>query len=152
MSELITMEGMGMPAVSVYLRVLRDGRGLTQEQAAVKAGVSTKTVERWEAGKNEPTVSNLKQLVRVLQGSVEDAIFLLLSDDKEAADGRRAAEAWLRLSDEERAQIDSILANAPADEIDVLLKDLRSEIQQNDRRQSYVRGLIAGWRADTQEP
>lgn len=59
-------------AVATYLRTLRDAAGLSQEEAAVKAGISAKTLGRWEkgTGEHEPTVTNLKKLVRVLGGSL----------------------------------------------------------------------------------
>lgn len=137
---------MGLTAVAVYLRVLRDGRGLTQAQAAVRAGIAPKTLERWEGGKNEPTISNLRSLVRVLRGSVDDAIYLLVRDEVTEADGREAAEAWLNLSDEEQSRVDSILTATPSDELDVLLKDLQAEIRDDETRKGVLRLLIDSWR------
>lgn len=139
-----------MTAISLYLRSLRGASGLTKEQAAVHAGISSKTLERWEAGKNEPIVSNLKRLVRALQGSVNDAIYLLVHDEIDPIKGKEAAEAWLKLSKEERERVDSIFTATSFDELDVLLKDLQAEIQGDKTRVGLLRLLIDSWRGDAQ--
>lgn len=69
-----------MQAVGVYLRGLRDDRKLTQAEAAALIGVSSKTVERWEAGKHEPPASELAAYVKVLGGEVAEAVRRLLGE------------------------------------------------------------------------
>lgn len=67
-----------MIAVSVYIRLLREASGLSQEQAAANAKISAKTLGRWEKGEteHEPGVTKLKQLVKVIGGSPKDALQL----------------------------------------------------------------------------
>ena len=45
---------MDQTGIGRFLRELRVGRGLTQEQAAAELGVSARTVSRWETGANLP--------------------------------------------------------------------------------------------------
>ena len=63
-----------MEAVAPYLRQIRTAAGLTQAEAADRVGVSSKTVERWEAGKHEPPASELAAYVKALEGSVAEVI------------------------------------------------------------------------------
>lgn len=85
-----------MSAISTYLRVLREEQKLTQAKAAAQAGVSSKTLERWERGVNEPSVSSLAQLIPILQGSIEDALHLLVNPHATAVDGEHVARQWLQ--------------------------------------------------------
>lgn len=68
-----------MRDLGVYLRSLREARpGLTQERAAALIGHNRRTVERWEAGKNEPPLTTIRAYVEALDGSLDHAIALLL--------------------------------------------------------------------------
>lgn len=138
-----------MPAVSIYLRLLRDASGLSQEAAAARAGISSKTLGRWEKADsdNEPGVSNLKRLVQALGGSAKDAVQLLIRDDATEEDGRVAAEMWLALTPEERERVDSILAGSLPDELARVIEELRSEYRNDQGLVSLLRGVLLGWRA-----
>lgn len=83
-----------MMAVSVYIRLLREASGLSQEQAAANAKISAKTLGRWEKGEteHEPGVTKLKQLVKVIGGSPKDALQLLIHDGATEEDGESAAQ------------------------------------------------------------
>jgi transcriptional regulator with XRE-family HTH domain len=70
-----------MQAVGLYLRDLRVAEGLTQAEAGVRGGISTKTVERWEAGSVEPTLTDLAAYVRTLRGSVDEIVRRLVGED-----------------------------------------------------------------------
>lgn len=72
-----------MQAVGIYLRELRTAEGLTQEQAGRRGGVSTKSVERWEAGKTEPALTDLIAYVKALRGDVRRVVALLLGEADE---------------------------------------------------------------------
>jgi transcriptional regulator with XRE-family HTH domain len=54
-------EGLG-----TALRWLRDRRGLTQAQAAEKAGISKAALSRYEHGRTLPTLETLGRLLRAL--------------------------------------------------------------------------------------
>lgn len=71
---------MDQKGIGRFLRELRVGRGLTQEQAAAELGVSARTVSRWETGANLPDLEVLVCLAdfygvgirEVLDGRRED--------------------------------------------------------------------------------
>jgi transcriptional regulator with XRE-family HTH domain len=115
---------MGMQAVGIYLRSLREQAELTQEAAAALVGMSGKTVERWEAGKHEPALTTLRAYVKALSGSVERAITLLL-DWREADQGdihlvssplaKEDAEWFTSLSPERKRKVRALLDLMEAD-------------------------------------
>lgn len=45
-----------------FLKTLRTDKGLTQEQAADRFGVSNRTISRWETGANMPDISLLTEI------------------------------------------------------------------------------------------
>jgi transcriptional regulator with XRE-family HTH domain len=56
------------------LRALRNERGLTQEQIALKVGVTKAAVSQWELDGNEPYFDSLTVLRDTLGGSLDDLI------------------------------------------------------------------------------
>jgi transcriptional regulator with XRE-family HTH domain len=138
-----------MPAISIYLRLLRGATDLSQEEAAKRADISSKTLGRWEKADNghEPGISNLKRLVQVLGGSTKDALQLLVRDDLNEDDGRATAEKWLALSLEERQRIDSVLSNSSPDELTQIIDELREESHDDPNLVSLLRGVLLGLRA-----
>jgi len=54
------------------LKELRDERNMTQEDLAVKAGVSRQTIISLEKGKYNPSIILAYKLARVFQISIED--------------------------------------------------------------------------------
>jgi transcriptional regulator with XRE-family HTH domain len=53
-----------------HLRRLRDDQGLTQEQLAERAGLSTDTIRKLERGSFSPSFTTLRGLARGLQLSL----------------------------------------------------------------------------------
>lgn len=51
---------------SIYIREIRQVLGLTQEQFAVKLGVTFPTVNRWENLKTKPSPLALQKLQKIL--------------------------------------------------------------------------------------
>jgi len=142
------MTNMSTIAVGTYLRVLRNAAGLSQEEAAVQAGISAKTLGRWEkgSGDHEPTVTNLKQLVRVLGGSVRDAMHLLVTEDATERDGDSIAKTWLEMPAEQRAKIDSIIENTMSEELLGIIQELREDYQDDRTLVEFLRGALLGRR------
>lgn len=139
-----------MEAVGAYLRFLRNDAKLSREKAAAKAGISSKTLERWESGggEHEPGISNLKRLVGVLGGSTKDALQLLIRDQASEYDGEEAARAWLALSEEERQRVDSVLDSAILpDELIEVIEELRVDYQNDQTLVAFLRGVLLGGRA-----
>lgn len=53
---------MDQQKIGAFLKVLRKQKGLTQEQIAEKFNVSSRTVSRWENGKNMPDLDVLIEI------------------------------------------------------------------------------------------
>ena len=53
------------------IRVLRQRRGLTQEQVSTHLGVSYQAVSKWETGANTPDISLLPNLARLFDVSID---------------------------------------------------------------------------------
>lgn len=135
-------------AIATYLRTLRDAAGLSQEEAAAKAGISAKTLGRWEkgTGEHEPTVTNLKKLVRALGGSVRDALLLLITDDATENDGEGTAQVWLGTPQEQRAKIDAILETTMSEELLEVIRELQEDYQDDWVLVAFLRGALLGGR------
>jgi len=54
------------------IKELRDERGWTQLQLAIKLGVTPVTVYNWERGKYEPTASMFRRIARIFEVSMDD--------------------------------------------------------------------------------
>ena len=140
-----------MVAVSVYIRLLREASGLSQEQAAAQANISAKTLGRWERGENEhePGVTKLKQLVKAIGGSPKDALQLLVHDGSTSEDAEWAAREWLELSQEERDRVDNVLqSNIMPDELIEVLSELRADYQDDRSLAAMLRGVLLGGRVN----
>ena len=48
--------------IAIVIKNLRSKLGLTQEQFAVKVGVTFSTVNRWESGKSKPSPLAMRQI------------------------------------------------------------------------------------------
>lgn len=122
---------MGMDTVGVYLRILRDAQGLTQKQAAKKIGVHPKTVERWEAGKHEPALTDLQPYVKLVRGSIARVIQFLLDAGTTVSDAQEAA------------RIDRGRTIDPAAEEEELLRVLASlPVEQRKMILDLIRALL----------
>lgn len=138
-----------MPAVSGYLRVLRDAKGWSQEEAAVRGGVSSKTLGRWEKPNNnhEPGVFGLKKVVQALGGSAKDAVQLLIRDNATEEEGRAAAAAWLALTPQERERVDSILTEVLPEDMKKIIAELRLEYRDDRGLVDALRTILLSWRS-----
>jgi putative transcriptional regulator len=70
------------------IRELREERGWSQFELAVKAGVTPGTVGNWERGKSEPRFSQMRQLAQVFGVPMDD---IEIADRETSAEGKRAA-------------------------------------------------------------
>jgi|GEM_PF-1758717 len=86
---------MSMTAVSSYLRVLREDRGLSREKLGEMIDVAGNTIWRIEDGRQEPGGAILLNLVRAVRGSYEDVRRLLSDDAADELKGRELAQARL---------------------------------------------------------
>lgn len=79
-----------------FLRQLRAERGLTQAQLAEKAGVSNRSVSRWENGVNLPDFDLLMELAGYYGVSVEE---ILDGERKPESRAAESGEALLKAAD-----------------------------------------------------
>lgn len=56
------------------LKWLRQMNHLTQEQLALKVGVSRESITKWENGKIEPTIESIVKLAKVFEVSVDELL------------------------------------------------------------------------------
>ena len=134
-----------MQAAMMYLRVLREGRGLSRPALEKRTGINQKQIYRWERGDHRPPASSIALIVGALDGDV-DVVQELLADDKATAlDGERLAKKLLGPSVEERVQ-QLIQAVDPA-ERDAILDEVRAEIDKDASLLVYLRDLLTGRRA-----
>lgn len=61
------------------LKALREKRGYTQEEVAIKLNISRQSVSKWENGINEPDIENIKKICSILDCSLNE----LLDDNHE---------------------------------------------------------------------
>ena len=60
--------------IGAFLKALRRGKALTQEQLAEQLGVSGRTVSRWETGSNMPDLGMLVELAEFYGVSIPEII------------------------------------------------------------------------------
>lgn len=65
---------MNQKKIGSFLKELRNEKGITQEQAAEKLGVTQRTVSRWETGNNMPDISMLVYLAEFYDVDVREII------------------------------------------------------------------------------
>ena len=62
--------------MGITLKAARVNRNLSQKEAAEKIGVSTSTLQKYEAGKHFPDIPTLKRIENVYGIQYADLIFL----------------------------------------------------------------------------
>jgi transcriptional regulator with XRE-family HTH domain len=94
--ECFVAEGYDLEGFSERVKERRSSLGMSQEQFAVKAGVASSAVWRWENGTLPRDVSALAQIASVLDVSVG----WLLGEQKgqDYREGAKAAISWMRLT------------------------------------------------------
>ncbi len=58
--------------VGARIRAFRDRKGLTQDQLGDLVGVREKTISRWETGRHQAVLANIKALAEALDVDVQD--------------------------------------------------------------------------------
>lgn len=113
---------MGQAAAMTYLRVIREERGLSQDDIARVIGHTKKQVSRWETCEQEPTSTGLAQFVAAVRANADQVLRLFIDTQVTPEEARQMAREWLSqeaigeidrraalLSDEERAAALQIL-------------------------------------------
>ena len=65
---------MDQKKIGSFLKNLRKGKGLTQEQLAEQFNVSARTISRWETGSNMPDLSLLVELADFYDVDIRELI------------------------------------------------------------------------------
>lgn len=78
----------------VYIRTLRNGRGLSQEAVARRLDISTKQVSNWERGVNTPNLESLVHLLAVIGGEFSHIKFMFDAGMSEE-EAETLARVWL---------------------------------------------------------
>lgn len=60
--------------IILKIKEYRKQAGLTQAQLAVLIGAMQKQVSSWENGVNEPSISTLKEIAKVLNCTMDDLV------------------------------------------------------------------------------
>ena len=141
-----------MEAVGAYLRTLREAQHLSRAAVAAQIETHESQLVRIEAGDQDSRGSLLLALVAAVQGRVADVQRLILDKSATESDGRAAAEAWLALTPEERARVDSIVANALPGDLAGAIAELRAEYHDDHGLAALLRGFLLGWRARSSGP
>jgi transcriptional regulator with XRE-family HTH domain len=126
---------MSMIAVGAYLRVLRKAEKKTQKQVADAIRVNSKTIERWEAGENEPAFTDLRPYVRYVRGSLVRVLSLLLDPTASAAAAQEAArQDRARKIDPatDEAELMRAIASLPAEQQRLILGLIRQLLRDEE--------------------
>lgn len=82
---------MSIEAVATYLRAIREGRGLTQEELAHAAEVGKRTIERFERNEGDITGENLARIITVLRAVPEEVQYLWTHPSATVSEARELA-------------------------------------------------------------
>jgi transcriptional regulator with XRE-family HTH domain len=72
--ELAYQGGKASMAFKDNLKQLREAAGLSQSQLAERAGISVRTIQNWEIGRNVPKADILMQLAAALDAGLEQLL------------------------------------------------------------------------------
>lgn len=89
------IDDMSLKASGSYLQRLRDNAGLSRAELAEKLGTSPSQIFRIEEGKGETRGSLLAAFIRMVSGSAEDVVTLILDSRAGEEEGVRTANIWL---------------------------------------------------------
>lgn len=81
-----------------FIALLRQEKGMTQEELGERLGITNKTVSRWETGKYAPGIDALEELGKIFGVSINELISGERLDDR--AFRRKADEITAKLSRE----------------------------------------------------
>jgi transcriptional regulator with XRE-family HTH domain len=120
-------------AGGMYLRTLRERRGLSREDIAHELGTDKTQVQRIENGTNDTRGSLLLGFVRAVQGDFGQLADLILNDDATIEDGRQLAEQWL--DQQQRGLIQQRVDALPDEDLDLalqIIRQIRSRVVHGD--------------------
>jgi transcriptional regulator with XRE-family HTH domain len=134
--------GMGMEAIAAYLRTLRKGSALTQNDVALALGVDDLTVRRWEQAKSEPLGLTLVALIKLIKGSLQH--LEVLADATTAAAGEELAHDWLKRIEAQAREDAKLMTDDELKAAIAALDKIRDSPDLINRVTAYIEGLVEG--------
>ncbi|MEE1154998.1 MAG: helix-turn-helix domain-containing protein [Acutalibacteraceae bacterium] len=96
---------MDQKKIGAFLKELRTGKSLTQEQLAEKLGVAGRTVSRWENGNNMPDLSIMVELADFYDVDIRELLNGERKSEKMDKDLKETLEMVADYSDAEKTKI-----------------------------------------------
>lgn len=96
---------MDQKKVGQFLKELRHGKGMTQEQLAAEFNVSSRTVSRWETGSNLPDISMLTEIADFYDVDVRELIEGERKSEMMNEETREVAEKMADYADNEKSRL-----------------------------------------------
>ena len=84
------------PAVAVYFRELREGRGFTQDILARRVGIGKRTIERLERNEGPISIAPFERTIVELGGSPDHVNYLVTHPSATEDEAKELAQAVLR--------------------------------------------------------
>jgi transcriptional regulator with XRE-family HTH domain len=134
---------MGRLAAARYLSIIRDARGLTQEDLGRAVGVDKKTIQRWEGGAVDAPYEGVRRLIAVLRCSPDQYDDLLLNPNATYADSLTAAGEWLNI--EAQLGLRDLADDIPSE---VELEQLITEARTDRSLRKILRSTWRYWRGE----
>lgn len=133
-----------MDAVAIYLREIRQARGLTQESLAERVGVSKRTIERFERNEGEVSASTFEQIIAALRASAQQIHYLATNAAATIDQAKSLAREWLRdnTQDQLNELADSIHSGGKMAEALALIQQLERDPAALDRLLGYGQSLL----------
>ncbi len=128
---------MAIPAAAAYLKIIREARGISQDEVARHLGTSTRVVGGWERSEADPASTSLAAFTRFIHASAEHVVTLLIDPDATQDDARRLANEWLEHSQQQVLQ--TLERASDNDQLRDLLVILRS-FSSNPRKIGQIIG------------
>lgn len=137
---LLAAEGNVMDAVRAYLREMRIGRRISQDELADAIGLSRRALIDWEMGRTEDIKSGaMIKAIAYLRGAVSDIATLVdasLDRGIELAKERLAIPT-VQLSEEHQQQLQSLAQSIPEERVGEVLA-LLEELQRKDKTGEWL--------------
>lgn len=136
----LAAEGNVMDAVRAYLREMRIGRRISQDELADAIGLSRRALIDWEMGRTEDIKSGaMIKAIAYLRGAVFDIATLVdasLDRGIELAKERLAIPT-VQLSEEHQQQLQSLAQSIPEERVGEVLA-LLEELQRKDKTGEWL--------------
>lgn len=149
-------ENVNLAATGLYLRFIREARGLSREQVASEAGTSASQIERIENGKQETRSSVMLAFLKTIRANADHLAWLIRTPDATVEDSQRLAAEVLsppppqpesqpqpqkpiKLTDEQMERLRTWIRSVPDDVLNVLVGILRDS-ESNPQMVAYIEG------------